>query len=202
MGIAKLRLSEILNPVKYTTKLPSKHQKWESLSKELILDKKPWFEVFNESVCLPDGEVISEYYGIEMPHYTSVFAVTEDQKIMVLRSYCHGIGEVTLSMPGGMIEEGESPLEGIQREFIEETGYVAKEWKPLGTFVGNSTRGCGTYHMFFATGAYSVQEPDSGDLEELELLLWKQQEVEQAFDEGQAKSLGVASMLLLGLRCL
>ena len=47
-----------------------------------------------------------------------------------------------------------------------------------------------------------MQQPDSGDLEELELLLWKQQEVEQALDEGQVKSLGVVSMLLLGLRCL
>jgi len=128
--------------------------------------------------------------------------VTEEQKIMVLRCYRHAIGEVTLTMPGGMLEENESPLAGIQRELLEETGYKAKDWKPLGTFVGNSTRGCGTYHLFFATGAYSVQQPDSGDLEELELLLWKQQEVEQALDEGQAKSLGVASILLLGLRCL
>jgi 8-oxo-dGTP pyrophosphatase MutT (NUDIX family) len=105
-------------------------------------------------------------------------------------------------MPGGMIEKGESPLAGIKREFLEETGYVAKEWKSLGSFIGNSTRGCGTYHLFFATGAESVQKPDSGDLEELELLLWSPEEVEQALDGGQAKSLGVASILLLGLRCL
>ena len=178
------------------------NQKWKSLTKESILLKKPWFEVFREEIQLPDGKVIPGYYEIEMPHYSAVFAVTVDQKIIVLRCYRHAIGEVTLTMPGGMIEEGESPLAGIQREFLEETGYVSKDWKSLGYFVGNSTRGCGTYHLFFATGAYSVQEPDSGDLEELELLLWKQQEVEQALDEGQAKSLGVASMLLLGLRCL
>ena len=178
------------------------NQKWNSLTKELIFSKKPWFEVFQEKIRLPDGKVIPEYYEIEMPHYTAVFAVTVEQKIIILRCYRHAIGEVTLTMPGGMIEKGESPLAGIQREFLEETGYKAKEWKSLGTFVGNSTRGCGTYHLFFATEAYSVQEPNSGDLEELELLLWKQQEVEQALDEGQAKSLGVASMLLLGLRCL
>ena len=178
------------------------NQKWESLTKESILVKKPWFEVFREEVRLPDGKIVPEYFGIKMPHYSAVFSVTEEQKIMVLRCYRHAIGEVTLTMPGGMIEESESPLAGIQRELLEETGYKAKDWKPLGTFVGNSTRGCGTYHLFFATGAYSVQEPDSGDMEELELLLWKQQEVEQALDEGQAKSLGVASMLLLGLRCL
>ena len=178
------------------------NQKWESLTKESILVKKPWFEVFREEVRLPDGKIVPDYYGIEMPHYTAVFAVTVEQKIIVLRCYHHAIGEVTLTMPGGMIEESESPLAGIQRELLEETGYKAKEWKSLGAFIGNSTRGCGTYHLFLATGAYSVQEPDSGDLEELELLLWKQQEVEQALEEGQAKSLGVASILLLGLRCL
>ena len=182
--------------------LPSEHQKWESISRESILDKKPWFEIFRESVRLPDGKVVPEYYGIEMPHYTAVFAVTEDQKIMVLRCYRHAIGEVILTMPGGMIENGESHLDGIQREFLEETGYVAKDWKSLGSFKGNSTRGCGTYHFFFATEAYPVQEPDSGDLEELELLLWTPEEVEQAIDEGLAKSLGVTTILLLGLRCL
>ena len=178
------------------------NQKWKSLTKESILVKKPWFEVFKEEIQLPDGKVVPEYYEIEMPHYSAVFAVTVDQKIIVLRCYRHAIGEVTLTMPGGMIEKGESPQAGVKREFLEETGYVAKEWKSLGSFVGNSTRGCGTFHLFFATGAYPLQEPDSGDLEELELLLWKQQEVEQALDEGQAKSLGVASILLLGLRCL
>lgn len=182
--------------------MPSGHQKWEALTKESILIKKPWFEVYCESVRLPDGEVIPEYYGIKMPHYASVFAVTEDQKIMVLRCYRHAIGEVTLTMPGGMIEEGESPLKAIQRELLEETGFIAKEWKPLGTFVGNSTRGCGTYHLFFATGAKSVQKQDSGDIEELELLLWTSEEVEQAIDEEKAQSLGVLSMLMLGLRFL
>ena len=180
----------------------SENQKWESLSKESILEKKPWFEVFCEEFLLPDGKIVPEYYGIEMPHYTAVFAVTEEQKIMVLRCYRHAIGDVTLTMPGGMIEEGELPLEGIKREFLEETGFVAKEWKQLGTFIGNSTRGCGTYHLFFATGAKSVQKPDSGDLEELELLLWTSEEVEKAIDERKAQSLGVLSMLLLGLRCL
>jgi len=178
------------------------NQKWKSLTKKSILVKKPWFEIFKEKIQLPDGKVVPEYYEIEMPHYTAVFAVTLGKKIIILRCYRHAIGEVTLTMPGGMIEEGESPLAGIQREFLEETGYKAKDWKPLGTFVGNSTRGCGTYHLFFATGAYSVQQPDSGDLEELELLLWTPEDVEKAIDDKKVQSLGVLSMLLSGLRCL
>ena len=177
-------------------------QKWESLTKTSILKINPWFEVFREEIKLPDGRVVPEYYEIEMPHYTAVFAVTTDQKIIVLRCYRHAIGEVTLTMPGGMIEEGESPLASIQREFLEETGYKAKEWKSLGTFVGNSTRGCGTYHFFLASGAKNLQKANSGDLEELELLLWTPEEVEEAIDNKKVQSLGVISMLLLGLRCL
>jgi 8-oxo-dGTP pyrophosphatase MutT (NUDIX family) len=103
------------------------NQKWESLTKESILVKKPWFEVFREEVRLPDGELVPEYYGIEMPHYTAVFAVTVEQKIIILRCYRHAVGKVTLTMPGGMIEESESPMAGIQREFLEETGYKAKD---------------------------------------------------------------------------
>ena len=85
---------------------------------------------------------------------------------------------------------------------MEETGYAAKEWKSFGEFVGNATRGCGTYHLFFASGTFYVQEPDSGDLEELELLFWTPKEIELAIEEGRVQSLGVLSILLLGLRCL
>ena len=52
-------------------------------------------------------------------------------------------------MPGGMIDKGETPLQGIKRELLEETGFVANVWESLGTFAGNSTRGCGTYNLFF-----------------------------------------------------
>ncbi len=54
----------------------------------------------------------------------------------------------------------------------------------MGAFIGNSTRGCGTYHLFFATGAPYEQEPEYGDLEGLVLLLWEKEDVEQALDEG------------------
>ena len=84
---------------------------------------------------------------------------------------------------------------------MEEIGYVAKKWEALGAFVGNSTRGCGTYHIFFDSGVRYVQEPYSGELEELELLLLTVDDVEKAIDEQKAQSLGVLSILLLGLRC-
>ena len=121
---------------------------------------------------------------------------------MVMRCYRHAIREVTLTLPGGMLEEGEDSLAGIKRELLKETGYVADQWQSLGALWGNSTRGWGTYHLFYASGAHQIQQPDSDDLEELELLLWTRAHLETAIDQGQAKSLGVMTMLLLGIRCL
>ena len=175
---------------------------WKTRSCEVLLERLPWFEVLVEEVELPSGKIVSDYHEIRMPHYTAVFAVTQEQKIMVMRCYRHAVGEVTLTMPGGMLEVEEGPLAGIKRELLEETGYVAEEWESLGAFWGNSTRGCGTYHLFFARGTHQIKKPDSGDLEELELLLWTRSEVEAAIDTGQARSLGVMTILLLGLRCL
>ena len=56
---------------------------------------------------------------------------------MVMRCYRHAVGNVTLTMPGGMLEEKEDPLAGIQRELLEETGYVAdQKWQSLGALWG------------------------------------------------------------------
>ena len=165
-------------------------QLWKTRSSKTLLERPPWFDVLVEEVELPGGKVVCDYHQIRMPHYTAVFAVTSEQQIMVMRCYRHAVGEVTLTMPGGMLEEGEDPLTGVQRELLEETGFVADQWQTLGALWGNSTRGCGIYHLFYASGAYQIQEPDSGDLEDLELLLLTRAQVEKPLIRGRPKAWG------------
>jgi 8-oxo-dGTP pyrophosphatase MutT (NUDIX family) len=53
----------------------------------------------------------------------------------------------TWSIPGGKVEQGETLLEGIERECIEEMGFYNQDFKliPIQKFVNNTF----TYHTFF-----------------------------------------------------
>ena len=105
-----------------------------------------------------------------------------------------------MSMLTGMPEEDADSMAGIQGEHLEETLFVADQWQfPIVSWV-TSTRGCGTYQPFYARRSHQIQEPDLGDLEEFELLLWTRMQAKTAIGQGQAKILEVISMLLMGLR--
>lgn len=43
------------------------------------------------------------------------------------RQYRHGVQEILLELPGGVVDEGENPLDGARREWMEETGYSAEK---------------------------------------------------------------------------
>ena len=175
------------------------NMKWKSLKRENILKKEPWFIITEETVELPNGKIINDYFNIKMPNYCSVFAIDKNDQVLLLRSYRHAIGEETITLPGGMIENNEKPIDGIKRELLEETGYIAQNWKGLGNYIGNSSRGCGNYFFFFADNATKIQNENSGDLEELELLLWSKDKIIQLINNNQIKSLGSISLLLLGI---
>ncbi len=51
--------------------------------------------------------------------------------IVMERQYRHAANQFLWELPAGKLEAGEDPLTGAKRELAEETGYQAKNWKPL-----------------------------------------------------------------------
>ena len=69
------------------------------------------------------------------------------------------------------MEDNETAIDCARRELLEETGYECSHWSGLGSFTISANQGIGTAHLFFARGGRQVAEPDSGDLEDAEIVL-------------------------------
>ncbi len=173
---------------------------WKTLSKEVILSRKPYLEVENHHVQLPDGRVIDHWTWINTPNFVLVAAITKDDRLVCLRQTKYAVNGVTLATPGGYIEDGEAPLKAAKRELREEAGYAADNWENLGAYVVDGNRGNGYAYLFLARGAYEVEKAASDDLEEQELVLLDHLHVEVAVMRGAFKMLAsqaLVSMVLL-----
>ncbi|WP_377809585.1 NUDIX domain-containing protein [Azospirillum sp. A29] len=168
---------------------------WDVLDSRELLDASPYLKVRAETVQLPDGRTVENFYQIDQPDFALMYVETEDCKVVMLRTYKHGPRRVSLTFPAGAIEPGEDPLAAARRELLEETGYAADDWTALGGFVvGANSRGS-TCHMFHAKGARKVAEPDQGDLEDMRIELHSARELIDAAAQGDYAVLPVIAML-------
>ncbi len=177
----------------------AQNQRWQVLNEHLLLDKRPWLRVIEQTVRLPDGQVIDDYLLAEAPDYAAVFPVLPDGRILAVEEYKHGIGRVIWQLPAGILEPGEDPLLGAKRELLEETGYEAGEWQPMGSFYDDSNRGMSLGHYFFATELIKVTEPNADDLDEVRPIVLTPAELRAAIHDGRVAAAGVVASMMLGL---
>lgn len=174
-------------------------QYWQTLERKTVLDRRPWLEVEDRTVALPDGRVIENWSWVQTPDYVVIVAQIAGQKYLCLRQAKYGVDGLTLAFPGGLVEPGESPLAAAHRELREETGYEASEWEELGHYRVDPNRGCGTGHFFLARDARQVTAATEDDLEDQELRLLDLAEIKTALRRNDFKALSwaMAAALLL-----
>jgi 8-oxo-dGTP pyrophosphatase MutT (NUDIX family) len=63
-----------------------------------------------------------DFYCIESAEWVNVVPVTTDGQVVMVRQFRHGSQTLTLEIPGGMIDAGETPAEAALRETREEVG--------------------------------------------------------------------------------
>lgn len=143
---------------------------WRVLSSRELLAAPPVLRLSVDTVELPDGRVIDDFYQLRLRNFVNVYAETVEGRVLVIRQYKHGARRVGLTLPGGHIDPGEPPLDAVKRELMEETGYQAESWVDVGPFVTNLNQGGSHGHVFIARGCRKLREPDPGDLEDMQVL--------------------------------
>ena len=69
----------------------SEEKKVKVLQSEYLFNR-PWLTVRRESIVLPNGNPVPEYYVLEYPEWVNTIAITRDRKFVFIRQYRHGLG--------------------------------------------------------------------------------------------------------------
>ena len=126
-------------------------------SRQVLKDR--WIDVRADDCVTSEGHSISPYYVLSYPDWVHVVAIDDDSSVLLLEQYRHGLGIVSLEVPGGGRDAGETPLEAGKRELIEETGFKARHWHYCGRLAPNPAMQTNYSHIVLATGLEECQAP-------------------------------------------
>ena len=78
-------------------------KKWQTLREEIVFSAPPFLDVSKQSVALPDGKIIDDFFQVYLRSFVIMVPVTREGKVLVLKHYKHGPGLVSLTFPAGLI---------------------------------------------------------------------------------------------------
>jgi ADP-ribose pyrophosphatase len=132
-----------------------------------------------------DPEVRSYHY-FDSADWANVIPLTPDRKVVLIRQFRIGIGDIVLETPGGMVDPGDAaPLDAAKRELLEETGYGSDDLEPIGHSHPNPATQNNTIWFFVARGVRKLggQSLDPGEDIETELVDLK--DIDRLIESGE-----------------
>ena len=130
---------------------------WRVLEEEHLQHCKV-FDVHKATMESPLTGEPHPFYRIESPPWVNIVALTEAEELVLIRQFRHGSRVVTLEIPGGLVDPGETPEFAGGRELLEETGYRAGRLESLGSLNPNPALFANRVHMQVALDCVQEQE--------------------------------------------
>jgi 8-oxo-dGDP phosphatase len=135
---------------------------WRVVGSRPIYENR-WITVEMADIVLPSGERL-QHHAVTMPSAAMTVVFNDDDDAILLSRRHRFVPDVwNWELPGGIVDEGETPAETAMREVIEETGYRPRSIAPLANFEPMIGMVTSPHHVYLAHGAERVQEPTERD---------------------------------------
>jgi 8-oxo-dGTP pyrophosphatase MutT (NUDIX family) len=149
----------------------------------------------------PSEKAERDYVVIHSPDWVNVVAVTPDRQLVLVRQFRFGVDNLSLEVPGGVIEDGEDPVAAGRRELLEETGYGGGEASLLGCVHPNPAIMDNRCHFVLVLGAVPTGPMQWDDDEDIQVCPAPADEAVGLARTGAiTHSLSVAALLLFSGR--
>lgn len=156
---------------------------WPTIREETVAQ----FKLFNLVRTVRRSPTTGREYPflrLEAPDWVNVVAVTSGGDLVLIEQYRHGTDQVTLEIPGGCVDPGESPAAAARRELEEETGYRPSELHQIGVVEPNPAFLSNRCWTFLALGCRPDGVPQPEPTEEITLRLAPLAELDALIGDG------------------
>ena len=138
-----------------------------------------------------------EFVVIDAPDWVNVLALTPCGRLVMVNQFRYGVDCFSWEIPGGVIERGEDPVAAALRELQEETGYVGKSARLLGSVHPNPAIMNNRCHLVLVEAAVRTMEQAWDPDEEIEVAALPVAEVYSWAQTGRITHSLVLNALLL-----
>ncbi len=111
------------------------------------------------------------FFILESSPWVNIIPLTPERQVVLVRQYRHGTQNVTLEIPGGLVEDFDSPEDAAKRELMEETGYGAGDVHSLGLVYPNPAIQNNPCYTYLAEDVFPAGDQDQDEKEDIEVVL-------------------------------
>ncbi len=156
---------------------------WEQSTCELDIDYKI-FQTYKCQFHNLSSDQFGDFVIIKSNDWVQVVAETIDHNIVLVRQFRFGSQEISLELPGGIMDTDESVISAARRELVEETGYTGDEATVIATLLPNPAIQTNRVHVVHIKNCKRTNPTNFDEFEDLQTLLYSRENLIKAVQTG------------------
>ncbi len=131
-----------------------------------------------------------------------VIAFTDDGGLVLVEQHRIPVGTSVIELPAGLVgdqDDAEASRTAAERELLEETGFVAEQWRPLSDGPSSSGHSAERVEIWLATGLRRVAEGGGDGSEAITVHVVPGQELQAFLRSARARGALIDPKVFMGL---